>query len=125
MDNFTHQMEPVTKPLSQSTPDAPTSPRRSGRHPLLNMSISRRLALGFQIPILVVLLSLGNIGFQSHQLLDHVSTFDQHLTHAYISLTSAIGTLQQTHTNILGALSDADKSQTTAETFREDRATVE
>lgn len=125
MDNLIHQMKPIAKPLSRSTPAAPADPRRAGRHLLLRMSITRRLALGFQIPILVIFLSLGNISIQSHQLLDSVSTFNQHLLHAYTSLTIAVGTLQQTHTNILGALNDADKPQTTAETLREDRTTIQ
>lgn len=91
------------------------------RHPLLALSIGWRLALGLLIPILAVLLSLGSIGLQSYQLLSNASTFNQHLLHASTSLTEAIGTLQQTHTNLLGALNDANKPETVPETLREDR----
>ncbi|HCI78075.1 MAG TPA: hypothetical protein DHW02_00105, partial [Ktedonobacter sp.] len=108
------------EPLSRMICDFGKHKQR-GRHPFLAMSISKRLALGFLIPLLIVFLGLGNIGIQSVQLLSNVTTFNQHLLHAYTSLTSNVAILQQTHTNILGALNDAEKSQVTSETLREDR----
>src|SRR5947209_20075859 len=82
--------------------------RRGGCNFLLNISISRRLALGFLVPMLIVSLGLVNISVQSYHLLTNVSTFNQHLLHAYTSLTSASDTLELTHTNMLAALADAD-----------------
>ena len=116
-----------TEPLSRVASDIDINRHHShrNRHPLLAMSISKRLALGFLIPLLIVFLGLGNIGMQSEQLLTNVTTFNQHLLHAYTSLTANIATLQQTHTNILGALNDAEKSQVTPETLREDRLTAQ
>ncbi|HLI07161.1 MAG TPA: diguanylate cyclase [Ktedonobacteraceae bacterium] len=102
----------------------PATILRRTRHLLLALPIGRRLALALLIPMLAVLLSLGSIGLQSYQLLSNVSTFSQHLLHASTSLTGAIATLQQTHTNLLGTLSDASKPQTTPETLREDRTTT-
>ncbi len=110
---------------SHSRLRVPTMATRQGRQFLLGMSIGRRLALSFLIPLLVVFLSLGSIGRQSYQLLTNVSTFNERLVHSYTSLTSAVSTLQQIHTNLLGALSDASKSQTRLETLREDRTTTQ
>ena len=115
-----HPAEVSTRQLPGDTASTP----RKGRHPLLALSIGRRLAMGMLIPILVVLLSLGSIGLQSNQLLSNVSIFNQHLLHASTSLTSAIGTLQQTHTYILGALNDASNPQVALETLREDKTTT-
>ncbi len=97
---------------------------RRDRHHLLALSIGRRLALALLIPILAILLSLGSIGLQSYQLLSNVSTLNQHLLHASTSLTVAIGTLQQTHTNILGAINDANKPDVLPETLHEDQTTT-
>jgi diguanylate cyclase (GGDEF)-like protein len=118
-------VEPSTDPFSRSAPRAAARFGWTGHHPLLALSIGKRLALGFLIPILVILLALGSIGLQSQQLLANVSTYDQHLLHAYSSLTLAVDTLQQTHVDVLGALNDVDNSQTTPETLREDRMTTE
>src|SRR5579884_256013 len=41
--------------------------RRRNNHLLLNMSIAKRLALGFLIPILGISLTLGSVGFSSYQ----------------------------------------------------------
>lgn len=95
--------------------------RHVGHHFLLNMSIGRRLALGFLVPMLAVTITLSGIGVQSYQLLTNVSTFNQHLFHGYTSLTTAVNTLQQIHINLLGALDDAGKPQVTHETLREDQ----
>src|SRR5579859_3012857 len=100
------------------------SVRRGGRHFLLNMSISRRLALGFLIPMLIVSLGLVSISFQSYRLLTNVSTFNQHLLHAYTSLTTASATLKLTQINLQAALADADKTPSNPETLREDHQVV-
>src|SRR5947209_13414489 len=106
MDSATRQRELPAEPF-RSAPGAQVRVGRAGRHPLLGMSIGSRLTLGFLIPILVIFLALLSIGLQSSQLLGNVSTFNRHLLHAYTSLSTAVGTLQQTHINLLGALNDA------------------
>ena len=125
LDSATRQVETSTDLFSRSVSRAAARSGRTGHHSLLALSIGRRLALGFLIPILVILLALGSIGLQSHQLLANVSAYDQHILHASSSLTTASDTLQQTHVNVLGALNDADNSQTTSETLREDQVTIE
>lgn len=114
-----------TELLFEAAPHALGKIKFRGRQLLLGMSIGRRLALGFLIPILIVIFALGTIGIQCYQLLANVSTFNQHLLHAYTSLTTATNTLQQSHVNVLGALNDADKPQTTPQTLQEDRVTIE
>ena len=120
MKSVTHRFS--TKTCSHAIPHAMEGTHFK-RHPFLSMSISKRLALGFLIPVLVVFLGMGSIGLQSEQLLMNVSTFNQHLLHAYTSLTGNVGTLQQIHTNILGALNDANKPQTLPQTLSEDQLT--
>ncbi|HZU67043.1 MAG TPA: diguanylate cyclase [Ktedonobacteraceae bacterium] len=102
----------------------PASISRKNRHPLLALSIGKRLTLGMLIPIIAVLLALGSIGVQTNQLLSNVSIFNQHLLHASTSLNESVATLQQTHTNILGYLNDVGKPQVIVETLREDRTTT-
>lgn len=123
VDSNTDQRIPSSKllPASLSYAHYVVKVRHAGRHFLLNMSIGKRLTLGFLVPILAITITLSSIGIQSYQLLTNVSTFSQHLLHGYTSLTSAENTLQQSHTNLLGALNDADKTQVTQETLREDR----
>lgn len=62
MDSTNRQ---IVDALTRSVLAKPAADLRRGRHPLLALSIGRRLALGLLIPILAVLLSLGNIGLQS------------------------------------------------------------
>lgn len=89
-------------------------------HLLLNIPIAKRLAFGFLIPALMAAIALGSIGIRSQQLLTHESSFYQSLVGGYTSLNTGSQVLQQMHTNLLGTLNDASKSQTTAETMRED-----
>lgn len=118
-DQRIRSSERLSTPISHA--QNVTRVRRAGHRFLLNMSIGRRLTLGFLVPMLAVIIALSCIGIQSYQLLTNVATFNQHLLHGYTSLTTAVSTLQQTHTNLLGALDDADKPQVTQETLREDR----
>lgn len=99
--------------------------RHKKQYFLLNMSIGKRLALGFLIPVLIVFLSLTSVGVQSRQLLEDGSTLNQHLLHAYASLNTIVTTLQQTHANLLGALNDASQPQVQQETLREDQMTLQ
>lgn len=116
MHSITHQIKSVA-------PSAIISNSRPVKHhPLLSLSIGKRLALGFLIPLLVVLLALSSIGIQSNQLLTNVATFNQHLLHGYTALTTEISTLQQIHTNIQGTLNDTNKSQIILQTLLEDKA---
>ena len=119
----------ITRPHSEEPPERVISDARNDKqrrhHPLLAMSISKRLALSSLIPLLIVFLGLGSIGMQSEQLLSNVTTFNQHLLHAYTTLTMDSVTLQQTYSDVLGALNDAQKNQVSASTLREDRLTAE
>lgn len=98
-----------------------TASMQHKHYPLLSLSIGKRLTLGFLIPLLVVFTALGSISIQSDQLLTNVSTFNQHLLHAYTLLIAEVSTLQQTHTNIQGTLNDATKPQTIPQTLLEDK----
>jgi len=95
------------------------------RNPLLNLSIARRLALGFLIPALIVSIALFRIGTQSIQLLSQESLFYQDLIHTYSSLTVATGYLQQLNTVMQATVSDAAANETTPETLREDETLVQ
>ncbi len=99
---------------------APRPDRRS-RNPLLNLSIAKRLVLSFLLPALIAALALGSVGMESQQLLLQESTFYQNLMHAYTSLTTSTGDLQQMHTGLLGTLNDAAQPQPLPETLREDQ----
>jgi diguanylate cyclase (GGDEF)-like protein len=68
-------------------------------NPLLNISIGRRLALGFFIPALIAVITLSNEGIQSQQRLLQESSFYQANLDAYTSLTEAVNLLQQINTN--------------------------
>lgn len=92
------------------------------RNPLLNLSIARRLALGFLIPALIVSIALISIGTQSIQLLTQESLFYQGLIHSYSSLTVATGYLQQVDTIMQATVSDASIATTPTETLTEDKA---
>ena len=92
------------------------------RNPLLNLSIPKRLALGFLIPALIVAVALMSIGTQSIQLLSQESLFYQALIHSYSSLTVAKGYLQQVDTIMQATVGDASSATTPAETLVEDKA---
>lgn len=80
---------------------SPSKRRRKYANPLLNMPIGMRLALGFLIPALIAALTLSTVGMQSRQQLVQESTFYQNLLNAETSLTTAVGEMQQMHTNLL------------------------
>ncbi len=125
MNSNIKQMKIASKPFSNASFRLFGTAKRTVYSLLLSMSISKRLSLGFLFPILAILLALGSIGVQSNQLLTNVSTYNQHLFHAYTSLTTDVSTLQQTHINILGAVNDANKSQTALQTLQEDSTTMQ
>ena len=125
MKSNIHQMKISIKPFASVSFRPSITTRRTVYSLLLSMSISKRLSLGFLFPILVILLAMGSVGVQSSQLLTNVSTYNQHLFHAYTSLTTEVGTLQQTHINILGAVNDANKPQTLQQTIQEDQTTLQ
>ena len=125
MKSNAHQIKISIKLFSSAPLRLSVTAKRTVHSLLLNMSIGKRLALGFLFPILVILLALGSIGVQSTQLLTNVSTYNQHLFHAYTSLTAEVGTLQQTHINILGAVNDANKPQILQQTIQEDQTTLQ
>ena len=106
--------------IAQAHPTRLQPTRIQWRHGLLNIPIAQRLAFGFLIPALMAAIALGSIGVRSQQLLAHESSFYQSLVGGYTSLSTGNQVLQQMHTNLLGTLNDAGKSQTTVETLRED-----
>jgi len=67
----------------------------------LNLSIGRRLALGFLIPALIATLTLGSVGTQSQQRFLQEATFYQNLLNTYNSLTTATNHLEQMHSQLL------------------------
>ena len=92
------------------------------RNPLLNLSIARRLALGFLIPALIVAVALISIGTQSIQLLSQESLFYQDVIHSYASLSVATSYLQQVDTIMQATVGDASSPTTPHETLIEDKA---
>ncbi|MBA2393852.1 MAG: diguanylate cyclase [Ktedonobacteraceae bacterium] len=85
------------------TPGNVLATRRTFHHsnPLLNISIGRRLALGFLIPALIAILTLNSVSMQSQQRLSQEATFYQHLLATYTSLTTASDDLENMHTHLL------------------------
>lgn len=102
-----------------------TSPQPSGRenrrYSLLTIPIARRVTFGFLLPTLLAALALAGSAFESRQLLLHVSTLYQHLTHAYTTLNADVATLDQMHSNLLGALNDANHVAVLPQTLEEDQ----
>jgi len=94
--------------------------RRGGFHPLLNMHIAPRLALGFLIPLLMAAIALGSVVSQDQQLQAHQTSFYQSLVQGNTSLNSAVNTLKQLRSNTLGMLNDEANSQTSLQTLSED-----
>ena len=96
--------------------------KRGRFHPLLNIPIAWRLALGFLIPALLSTLALGSVAARGQQMHDQETTFYQALTQNYSSLNTGTETLDQLHSNLLGLLNDVSKAQTSAETVKDDFA---
>ncbi len=94
--------------------------KRNGYNFLLKMQIAPRLALGFLIPLLLAAIALGNVGWQNYQLQAHETTFYQSLVQGNSALNSAVGTMQQLRSNMLGLLNDATKPETSLQTLNED-----
>ncbi|HET8910884.1 MAG TPA: hypothetical protein VFN23_05445, partial [Ktedonobacteraceae bacterium] len=115
---------PAEHPIADPMLHLSAKPKRKSQNPLLKLSITRRLALGFLFPMLAIFAGLGSIGFQSNQLLEDNTNFNQHLLNASTSLTAGINTLEEIHTNILGIINDASRTQTTQETLLEDQGSI-
>jgi diguanylate cyclase (GGDEF)-like protein/putative nucleotidyltransferase with HDIG domain len=99
-------------------------PRRTSSNPLLNIPIGRRLALGFLIPALIAAITLSSVGVQSQQRLVQESIFYQNLLDAYTSLTTAVGLLQEMHTNLLETVTYAARPHPSPEILRDDQTEV-
>lgn len=78
-------------------------------NPLLNISIAKRLALGFLIPALIAILTLSSVSTQSQQRLSQEATFYQHLLTTYTSLTTVSGNMTDMHTHLLETITYASQ----------------
>ncbi len=116
-------MSVSTRHLAQSSvplQDTPIPRRQGGFHPLLRMQIAPRLALGFLIPLLMAIIAIGNVGWQSQQLQAREEAFYKSLVQGDTSLHMIVNEFDQLHSNILGMLSDAGKPGTSLQTLTED-----
>ncbi len=80
---------------------------RTQINPLLKLSITQRLILGFIIPALIAASVSGIIGFQSMQLLNKESDFYQNFFNTYAALTSGGSFLQLMDSKLHTTLNDA------------------
>lgn len=78
----------------------PPATRGARTNPLLNISISKRLALGFLIPALIAAITLSSVGVQNQQHLLQESSYYQRLFDGYTSLKIGETILQQMHTDL-------------------------
>jgi len=93
-------------------------------HFLLDMPIARRLAFGILIPLLLVIVALSGIAWQSQQLLGYESSFYGSLMNGYTSLAAVETTLQQSHTLLQATINDASNSHPIAITLQEDKGAL-
>ena len=120
-------MSASTQHLTQSSVplQGATIPHRQRRaHPLLNMQIAPRLALGFLIPLLIAVLAIGNVGWQNQRLQARETLFYGSLIQGNILLHNAIDNFSQLRGNLLGLLSDAGKPGTSLQTLNEDEHAI-
>ena len=107
--------------LPSVPPQDATIPRRQGGfHPLLRMQIAPRLALGFLIPLLMAIIAIGNVGWQSQQLQAREEAFYKSLVQGDTNLHSVVNEFDQLHGNMLGILNDAGKPGISLQTLTED-----
>lgn len=109
----------LTQP-SGTAQDTTTPHRQGGFQPLLKMQIAPRLALGFLIPLLMAIIAVGNVGWQSQQLQTRETLFYGSFIQGNILLHNAIDSFDQLRGNLLGLLSDAQKPGTSLQTLSED-----
>lgn len=110
--------------LLEKAQDATILRRQDGFHPLLNMQIAPRLALGFLIPLLMAIIAIGNVGWQSQQLQAREAAFYQSLVQGDTSLHIIVDEFDQLHGNMLGMLNDVGKPGTSLQTLTEDGASI-
>lgn len=101
-----------------------SAPGSKRHHFLLNMPIARRLAFGILIPLLLVIVALSSIAWQSQQLLGYESSFYGSQMNGYTSLSDIENTLQQVHTLLQATINDAGKTHQTQITLDEDRGAL-
>ena len=92
--------------------------RRS--NPLLNISIGRRLTLGFIIPALIAAITLSTVGVQSQQRLLQESIYYQNLFSAYTSLTASENVLAQMHSELQKTVAYAAQPHPLPEILKDD-----
>jgi diguanylate cyclase (GGDEF)-like protein/putative nucleotidyltransferase with HDIG domain len=98
--------------------------KRGGFHPLLKMQIAPRLALGFLVPLLMAVLAMSNVAWQSQQLQTRETAFYQSLVQGNSILHNVVDNFDQLHSNMLGLLSDAAKPGTSLQTLAEDNNAI-
>lgn len=118
-------MSVSTQPLSQPPAlvqdgIAQQPGKRGGFHPLLKMQIAPRLGLGFVVPLLMAVLALSNVAWQSQQLQARETIFYNSLVQGNVLLHTAIDSFDQLRSNMLGMLNDAANPETTLQTLSED-----
>ncbi|MBX5456112.1 MAG: HAMP domain-containing protein, partial [Thermogemmatispora sp.] len=121
----------ATPSLSQAGAASSNSPslrirprsRRSGNL-LLNLSIGKRLTLGFLLAALIAALAAGLIGVLRSQSLSRQSSFYQKLLSINTSLTTGANYLQLMNTEVHNLLSAASAPAPSQETIAQDRQAI-
>ncbi len=126
MSVITQQLLPNSQEQGQGSPQQKPGqqPRREKKTFLLDMPITKRLALGLFVPLLLAALAFTRVGILSQQLLSHEASYYQLLVGGSATLRSASSTLQLLHTNVQVLVSDGLKPQPTPGTIIEDSALV-
>lgn len=94
-------------------------------NPLLKVSITKRLILGFIFPALIAALSAGVIGVQSMQLLSKEADFYQNFFHTYANLTTGGNYLQLMDSKVHSTLNDATQPTTDHDTLVSDQQALQ
>ncbi len=98
--------------------------KRDGFHPLLKMQIAPRLGLGFIIPLLMAVLAMSNVAWQSQQLQTRETILYGSLIQGNILLHNVIDNFDQLRSNMLGMLNDAAKPGTSLQILSEDNNAI-
>ncbi len=93
-------------------------------HILLNMPIAKRLAFGVLIPLLIGVVALSSIAFQSQLLLTNESSLYRSQMNGYTSLAAMESTLQLAHTLLQATINDASIPHPYQVTLEEDRGAL-
>ncbi|RAQ97004.1 methyl-accepting chemotaxis protein [Thermogemmatispora tikiterensis] len=116
---------PPTGAASSNSPSLRIRPRsrRSGNL-LLNLSIGKRLTLGFLLAALIAAIAAGLIGVLRSQSLSRQSSFYQKLLSINTSLTTGADYLQLMNTEVHNLLAAASAPAPSQETITQDRQAI-